>query len=264
MKLQDFTYRSYTELLGLLGREHSNVTFADRPLPTDPCQYCILRHDVDFVTGPALKMAELEASLGIRASYFLQLSSPFYNLLGREKCLFPRRLVELGHEVGLHYDTRVISAIGEHQPLEALRAQTDILSNLAGSRVKSIAMHNPSLSGHDPFKDVDGLINAYDSDYTTRIAYFSDSAGAWRDETVEAFESGHIPPKLQLLVHPIFWSEKPTDRWSKLNELYQRSTEELRDHSTQVREWWTRHPGVLEHHRRVESLEHPSRQTGSH
>ena len=41
----------------------------------------ILRHDIDFDTGLAAQMAEIETSYKIRATYFYWLSNNFYNVL---------------------------------------------------------------------------------------------------------------------------------------------------------------------------------------
>ena len=42
--------------------------------------YCLWRHDVDFSIERALIMAEYESGYGIKANYFIQLSSNFYNV----------------------------------------------------------------------------------------------------------------------------------------------------------------------------------------
>ena len=62
----------------------------------------ILRHDVDLSLDAALRMAELEADAGARATYFLMTGSVFYNLGSHEGESAIARLRELGHRVGLH------------------------------------------------------------------------------------------------------------------------------------------------------------------
>src|SRR5688572_19028064 len=71
--------------------------------PESPRQ-CLLRHDVDVSVEYALAMARIEAEAGVRATYFLMLRSPAYNLLGRHASLAVREMAALGHDIGVHFD----------------------------------------------------------------------------------------------------------------------------------------------------------------
>src|SRR5712692_10516496 len=110
--LEEFNYASYRQLLELLRRTNENVTFNDLPLDNPAARCFILRHDIDYSPEAALRMAQLEADMGIRATYFLLLNTSYYNLLSEEYCEFPRRLIELGHDVGFHYDVAILSRLG--------------------------------------------------------------------------------------------------------------------------------------------------------
>ena len=199
-------------------------------------------------------MAKLEAELGVRSTYFLLLSLDHVNLLSKRYSSFPSSLAELGHEVGLHYDLGTLEGVNKDNLFEALASfQCEVLSNLTGAPVRSISMHNPSQSGADPFRGIREFINAYDGAYTRDIAYFSDSAGAWRDDFIRVLESQNIPPKLQLLVHPYFWAERDSDRWAKLEQSTLRKIDDVNLEARKLRELWAEHPGVIEHDRRTES-----------
>ena len=102
-----FDHETYWRILDRLSRTHRPVRFADlRPgLPGTP--FFILRHDIDFSPAAALRLAEMEAARGVRATYFLLLNTFYYNLLSPEHTDVPRRIAELGHEVG-----RLLSAAG--------------------------------------------------------------------------------------------------------------------------------------------------------
>ena len=43
----------------------------------------ILRHDIDFDTHMALRMAQIETDLGIKSTYFFLLRSNLYNIFSR-------------------------------------------------------------------------------------------------------------------------------------------------------------------------------------
>jgi len=248
-----FSYEEYDELLRIVKRGHKNLTFSDFLKPHIPPSFFILRHDIDFSLDAASKMARFEAEQGVRATYFLLLSSQHYNLLSEAYCTVPRQLIASGHEVGLHYDVRTMSkCTNTNAELRGqLQYEIDILSRLAGSAIHSIAMHNPSVYGDDPFSNDNRFINAYDPQFTKHIAYYSDSCGAWRDHAYEAFQRSSIPDKLQLLIHPFYWADSPGNRWERLNEWAEAKRRKLEKLQEEVRELWGRHSGVQEHERRL-------------
>jgi hypothetical protein len=249
--LNEFTYDAYRQLLELARAGRRNLRFRDVTVGDDAGGYFILRHDVDFSPEAALRMAEFESRLGVRATYFLLFSADFYNLLSAAYCGLPRRLVALGHEVGLHYDLACYDIIRRDRPLEVLQHQAAALSQLSGERVHSIAMHNPSVYGADALQHAGGFINAYDPKYSREIAYFSDSCGAWRNETAAMLQTGALPERFQLLIHPIFWDQGPGDRWARLNGLVERRVELLEDAAAATRALWTQHAGVIQHDART-------------
>ena len=254
LNFNEFSYTVYEKLLKALLRSRKNICFRDCAAGDPQRSYLILRHDIDFSPAAALRMAEFEANLGVKATYFVLLSSPFYNLLSEEYVEFPRRLTELEHEVGLHYDVKSMERAAQNEDvIDILRKEIDLLTCLTGTDIKSIAMHNPSLSGIDPFKKT-SFVNAYDDKYTKQISYFSDSCGAWRDNFIEQFNNNTIPMKMQLLIHPIFWASSPLSRWEILDNLTQDNYNQLLRSNQKVKTMWGEHSGVREHDRRNQSL----------
>src|ERR1700730_11160173 len=68
-------------------------------------KFLLLRHDIDTSPQYALQMALLEHRLGIRSSYYVLLHSPFYNPATPRHWNDLRKMIDLGFEVGLHYET---------------------------------------------------------------------------------------------------------------------------------------------------------------
>jgi len=95
-----------------------------------------------------------------------------------------------------------------------------MLSDLAGTEVVSIAMHQPALNGEDPFRGEDGLINAYEARFVRDTMYVTDSCRAWRDSGWSMLETGVIPRRLQLLLHPINWADRDRDRVSIFRSVH--------------------------------------------
>ena len=246
-----FTYGEYERLLDIVKTGRRNLHFSDFRNSDTPQSFFILRHDIDFSLSAALEMARFEAERGVRATYFLLLSSEHYNLLSKGCCLVPRQLVDLGHEVGLHYDVQAMSERDNSDLHTQLQYEIDILSKLTGCPIQSVAMHNPSIYGDDPFAGDTHFINAYDPQFTKTIAYYSDSCGAWRDDTYDVFSRSTIPDKLQLLIHPFFWAATPGDRWERLNKWVDETRQSLEKSQEQVRQLWSSHAGVKEHEGRL-------------
>lgn len=260
VKLEDFSLAEYRALLGRVCDERVCLRFGDfaaskegaaslRDGSVPPERFVILRHDVDFSPACALRMARVEAELGLRATYFFLVTSDLYNLLGSPHRAVPRQIAELGHEVGLHYDVPVLAEADS--PREALAKQMTLLAERSGQAVRSMAMHNPGWNGADPFRDDGEVVNAYDPAFTREIAYYSDSCGAWLDVTHAALTSGEIPPRLQLLIHPVYWGEGTGDRRSRLAEWAKGQGQYVADFLRELEGLWPTHKGVIEHDRRT-------------
>lgn len=245
--LDRFDFDTYREVLRRLSQDRPCVGFP-RALELGASPYCLIRHDVDFCVASALRMAALEADLGLTATYFLLFSAD-YNLLAPEHSRLPRALLEMGHEVGLHYDSAAVAAFAPGEAVELLRAEAALLGLLAGAPVRVIARHSPGFGGRDPMEGTE-FINAYDPRFTTEITYISDSCGAWRDHAVEALRADELPPNVQLLIHPVFWDEVAADRWTRLERLRLARLEELNARVAAVQTIWSQHAGVVEHDRR--------------
>lgn len=213
MLRDSFDYATYWSLLSRIAVTHRILRFADLGVAEPPPPFCILRHDVDYSPKAALGLAKQEAARGIRATYFLLAGTSYYNLLAPEHAHVARALVQLGHEVGLHYDVRSFSPFPRDEWPRLLRAQATLLVELAGQAVTSIAMHQPALHGDDPFRGGDhGFLNAYDDRFTREMTYVSDSCRAWRNREWAMLSSGALPPRLHLCLHPINWGEIDRDR----------------------------------------------------
>jgi peptidoglycan/xylan/chitin deacetylase (PgdA/CDA1 family) len=175
-----FDLKHYRELLeAAQSGGYRFVTFDKSPEPRD----LFLRHDVDLSLPAAVEMAELEAELGVRATYFLMTESVFYNLASNEGAAALAQLRELGHAVGLHavhpnvvLDERFDPVVSWHNP------QPEVMSDR-----------------------IPGVINAYGEPYFTPATYRSDSNQRWRSGCPhEELRAGSFP-WLQILVHPAIW-----------------------------------------------------------
>jgi hypothetical protein len=142
-----------------------------------------LRHDVDLALPAAVQMAELEAEVGTRATYFLMTESVFYNLASSEGIAAIARLRELGHAVGLHAVYPGVALDDRFDPV--------------------VSWHNPHPGVMaDP---IPGVVNTYAQPWFAPKTYRSDSNQHWRSGCPHHELPAGAFPWLQLLVHPEIW-----------------------------------------------------------
>ncbi len=176
----DFSLGHYAELLDAARAGGYRFSHFDRPPDAGDV---LLRHDVDLSLDAALRLAELEASAGATATYFLMTESVFYNLASAEGREAIERLLELGHRVGLH---AVYPRLELDERFDAV-----------------VAWHNP-----DPEymrATVEGAVNVMQDGYFDPATYRSDSNQHWRSGCPHAALRESAFPWLQLLTHPEIW-----------------------------------------------------------
>lgn len=205
----EYTYASYKRLMDKL-RDHDYAPTRFCDVSDDIEKSAIIRHDVDMDLQEAVKMAELEQEIGIRSTYFVLITSEYYNLLSGNNMESARRILELGHEIGLHFD---ITAYEENLSIEevggALKQEISIMENVLNIKVKTISWHIPRkdlLGVHLAFTDEWGVLNAYDPHFYSEYKYVSDSMMRWREPVEEYIEKGEYK-KLQILTHPIWYHD---------------------------------------------------------
>lgn len=112
--LEDDVFYPHSFTVADLGKFHEFVRTFDRLLlfhevaieGTLDTDALAIRHDVDHSAVHALRFAEWEALRGIRSTYFLLPTAPYYrDAEGRTVATVARAIQNLGHEVGVHNDS---------------------------------------------------------------------------------------------------------------------------------------------------------------
>lgn len=120
-----FLHRDYARFLERLAERDLHVVPL-RELAGAPRDRPVvgLRHDVEERFASALEMAELEHSHGVRSTYFVLHTAPYY---GRGLLPGLRLLQDLGHEVGWHNDLVTLQCVKGVEPREYLARELDWL-----------------------------------------------------------------------------------------------------------------------------------------
>lgn len=203
-----------------------------------------LRHDVDRLPANALRMAELEHSLGVRASYYFRVVPESWD----DEIM--HSIAELGHEIGYHYES--LSACRGNYELAIKNFESDLKRFREIYPVRTICMHGSPLSKWDnrdlwekyDYRDY-GIIGEpyFDIDFD-KVLYLTDTGRRWdgdkvsvRDKVtetgvrgqgsgasklalmktkdiIEAAEKGLLPDQIMLNTHPQRWTNNPLT-WTK-------------------------------------------------
>lgn len=202
------------ELIGL-GCNFYSINRIDDPQSKN----IFLRHDVDFSLELTLPVAEVEYKLGVSSCYYVLLSGP-YNPCSAASINAMKKIREMGHEIGLHYD---LSLYPDDPRLarKRLDREVDFLQQLSGGEVSTIVMHEPSRGHEDFFLDVPGYINpTYFQRTNPDLLYVSDSCRAWRDLSLCEYLNGQSEKScLMLNTHPESWlADRPQHRITYLEK----------------------------------------------
>lgn len=188
-----------------------------------PSGQLALRHDIDFDTDFALKTAQIEAQLGIKATYFFLLRSNFYNILSLEHARRVSKIRELGHAVSIHFDPLIYEDFSEGLQLEA-----DLFQRYFDVPVNIISLHRPNQFFQEYDSPIQGIEHTYQSKYFKDIKYFSDSTGQWRfgnpTESLEFLQK----KSLHVLIHPVWWMIDGESNLGKLRAYFAQRTQHLK------------------------------------
>lgn len=208
-RYKKFTEDAYKNIIDeLIQRKYRFATYGQTPKG----KHVILRHDVDMSMHRALRMAQIEAEMGAKSTYFINPHCEFYNLFEPDIEKLISDIKALGHELGLHFDADAYPTKNwTNADLSvAISRECEIIKIATGECINTISWHNPDLSNLLDFDadKINGLHNAYGQTLQNDYLYCSDSNGYWRYEAMEEVVcQGH--PRLHLLTHPSWWTEHP-------------------------------------------------------
>lgn len=197
----NFTYDDYCGLINAL-RDNGYALTDYHDYEKHP-RCAILRHDVDNSLPQAARMAELEAEHGVKSTYFILLRTDFYNAASASAQRLLRRMLALGHEIGLHFDEAAYPAGTPEETVERILRERDVLSAILQTSVTTVSMHRPSKATLEADLKIPGMVNSYGDTFFRSFKYLSDSRRRWR-EPVESIVGAGTYDRLHILTHP-FW-----------------------------------------------------------
>lgn len=150
----------------------------------------IIAHDIDILPKYALAMAELEFNVGVTSTYYILPHADFYNATSPENIETWKKISEMGHQLGFHYD-------GGCAP-DLTIAHKSLKKSVKGLS-DEIALH---LNGLTPQPTIPDRLHERRTLDKEGYVYIADSGGWWRDRCI----CQHKNEKLLFVCHPVWWS----------------------------------------------------------
>lgn len=201
----DFSYSYFKKILQTAKSSFELHQFKEAPKIVGDLEKpkLILRHDVDVSPMRALAMARVEKEFGIRSTYFVMTESPCYCMEDDTSRDIFQKIMDMGHEIGLHLDPRTHGT-------ESTKAKIDSackeLENIIGLPVSAFSFHRPPDEYLRGRLTISNRVNAYAEELMKW--YLSDSKGRWKCGEPLPKLLRPEKPLLQLLIHPIWWGNE--------------------------------------------------------
>lgn len=207
-KFDDFTLANYERLVALAVEKGYNfISYTDEFIENR--KDMLWRHDVEFEPDVALKMAEIEHKYSVKATYFFQIHSPFYNIFDKHYTDVFHKIYALGHDVGLHFDSHFYGINDEAQLNKYIELDRTYFEAVMGVKIKTYSFHNTTPFTQSCLKTMyGGLINVYSSHFKEKYSYCGDSLGYWRFDRLEEVLNDDNIQHLQVLTHDANWTEE--------------------------------------------------------
>ncbi len=251
MLMKDFTLDIYRELLERLqAKGYTLISYADYCRNIDKSinrnsesKFVILRHDVDLKAQNSLKTAQIEHSLGAKASYYFRI------IPESNQPEMIRAIAKLGHEIGYHYEDMSLCGGDFEKAYSHFKTWLDYFRQYYA--VETICMHGAPTSKWDS-KDLwkkynyrdSGIIGEpyLDTDFSD-VFYLTDTGRCWdgykvsvRDkipayqdewtakglvwhttpELIAAIEQGKLPNHVMITTHPQRWTNNSKEWYIEL------------------------------------------------
>jgi hypothetical protein len=201
--MAEFSLESYSQLLSALKDQgYSFCGFQEiNPLLLEKRPFVVLRHDIDINLRLAVEIARIEYEHDVRATYFVMLHSPLYNVLSGASAEILSQIYRYGHQIAAHIDLTVYD-----NDYTKMLMDVEVLSKYYPYiNTELVSLHSPLDLQHVPIASIPQLNNVYGASIKGDVAYISDSTGRWRYGHPLDSDAFHARKPIQLLTHPIWW-----------------------------------------------------------
>ncbi len=203
-------YEHFLSSLLKLGRPFRTFT-------NHPGHGIFLRLDVDYDLNWASRMASINCHAGVKATFFVQISSPLYNTFSEDSLHALEAIRKSRQEVGLHFHNH-----GEKLDVKRLCKEFEALKGICPKAKRVVAWHNPdgdleplNIRAHNA-----GFESAYGDQFFGPEKYISDSNRSNTPDDIIKFASNSSAQCLQVVLHPLYWCSGADDMADILEKTF--------------------------------------------
>lgn len=224
--MHSLTFNHYREIMKSINRNgYKSVRFYEE----FEGKQVLVRHDIDIDLDSALQMAKIENQEGIKATYYIWINSPFYNIFETRYRKKINKILDLGHDIGLHFDETAYKIDSKEDILYWINKECDLIDNYFNIDIKSVSFHRPSQYVLQGDLDLGKYVNTYSNKYFKEYKYISDSNGIWREGCGCNLFNANNYERVQLLTHPIWWKEDDAEADVRLDDYMQFKVDKLEE-----------------------------------
>lgn len=233
-KFDYFTIEHYAELVKL-AKDQGFQFILHKDNYEEKRKDVIWRHDVEFSPDIALKMAEIEHNMGVQATYFFQTHSEFYNVFEPYFTRILNRIKELGHHIGLHFDSHYYGISNAEMLDKYISLDKKYFENVFNLKLDTFSFHNttPFVLSCKEYQ-YGGLINVYADCFKMRYQYCADSTGFWRYEILDKVLRDKDVRHLHVLTHDAMWSEEVLSPRQRVRKSIQDNADRVKAQYDQI------------------------------
>lgn len=197
-------------------------------------QGVLLRLDVDYDLGWAAETARVNAEMGMRGCYFVQVGAGLYNAADARGRAALAEIAANGQDIALHYHH-----MGGPLQRDRLLRELDALRTLAPQSLTAVAWHNPEgdLSVINADLSDMNIPSAYDVPFFVDGCYVSDSNLRNSPQEICAFVQNSQADLVQVLLHPFNWAVGGADMDAILKKTFSRKVNALIEEFSANRVW---------------------------
>lgn len=199
-----FTHEEYRKMIGLLKK--NNYTIGNYNNYKNFKKVAILRHDIDTLVEKAVEIAEIENEEGVCGTYFVLLSTDFYNVNSLKTFQELKKIQKFGGNIGLHFDEKRYELANADQMVECILKEKQMLELALEMPITTVSMHRPSKWILNQEIEIPGMINSYSQIFFKEFKYVSDSRMNWREDVQKIIQSKEYD-RLQILTHAFWYSD---------------------------------------------------------
>ncbi len=226
---------NYTTYRGIIKNIVETGRYMDYAEALNADEFIVMRHDIEFSVDRAYNLAKIESECNFTSSYLVQITNNAYNALSKKNVDYLREMLNMGHKIGLHYHRNGISDIARIK--EDIIFQAQVLSEFLGIGIDRFSFHRPEAEHLKVDISIDGMINCYGSYFFTytedastvdksKVKYIADSNHQWKYGLPnEEYFSEY--PKIQILTHPLSWTEYGTNHLDCFKGIANEKSEEF-------------------------------------